>query len=155
MGETKSLDGVVEYANRLIQSEVVAEVSVTTPYPQVWKWHSPLPKPFRQLFSKMDAVTESNLRAFAAALPPEAFIPDRLIFATNHEVDFFFYTKFTNFFEGDAEIQKESHAIQVAEKDRLRVRKHVQTHKLPHADFPIIAQPVEETKGKVATLFRS
>ena len=91
MSEVKSLDGVTEYANRLIQSEVVDEVSVTTPYPQVWKWHSPLPKPFREIFQKMDEVTTNNLKAFAAALPPEALIPNKLVFATNFEVDFFFY----------------------------------------------------------------
>lgn len=152
MSEVKSLDGVTEYANRLIQSAVVEEVSVTTPYPQVWKWHSPLPKPLREIFQKMDEMTVNNLKAFAAALPPEALIPNKLVFATNFEVDFFFYAKF---FEVDAYIKKECHAIEVATKDRLRVRKHVKAHKLPHVDFPIITLPVAHFKDKIATLYKT
>ena len=150
MSKATTLDGVIDYANRLVQREVMEIVVVDTPYDQTWKWHSPLPKPFRELFSNMDEEARNNLRAFEAALPPEAFIPDTLIFATNFEVDFLFYTAF---YRPDAEIVAESHAIQIDPEDRMRVRKHAKLHKLPHAEFPLINLPVRRYGGKVSELF--
>lgn len=152
MSKTKSLDGVTEYANRLIISEVVEEVVYEIPYRQVWKWHSPLPKPYGALIRKLDKMTAHNRNAFDAALPPEVFIPNRLCFATNFAIDFFIYTKFI---DHNAWMKHECHVIQVATKDRMRVRKHAKSHNLPHMDLSMITPTAVSFKNKIASLYRA
>ena len=152
MSSAVKLDAVIEYANRLIVSDVVEEVVYEIPYRQVWKWHSPLPLPYRGLIRKLDKMTAHNREAFDAALPPEAFIPNKLCFATNFAIDFFLYTKFI---DHDAWMKHECHVIQVAAKDRLRVRRFAKAHDLPHMDLSMITPTAVSFKNKIASLYKA